>query len=275
MKRKITIALVAVMLLLTACGKKAETVPSTVGTEPMQQAQVEEVDAQAIYLSLEGYYQDTVNQRAKMYIWQTDDGLGIRVNWTASAFEEREWDMTAALTADNKLEYNDCAEYHLIFSDENEFDSEEVASNGQGFFTIEEGNLLWNGAADEGCRECVFEKLPEEEWPQSWEPEYTGIYWRTWSEEIAGTVVEMNSYIVLNEDYSGYWIAQDVGTLTWDESQLMLTVGATYDIALTEENGVVNLLIYEFQDENGVWIPTVFEKTENLPMEIENMLAEF
>lgn len=108
----------------------------------------------------------------------------------------------------------------------------------------------------------------------SFAPVYTGVYWRTWSEEIAGTVIDMNSYIVLNEDYTGYWIGQDVGTLTWDESQLMLTVGATYDIALTQENGTVDLLVYEFQDDSGVWIPTVFEKIEALPAEMEKMLAK-
>lgn len=104
------------------------------------------------------------------------------------------------------------------------------------------------------------------------EPEYTGIYWRTWSEEIAGAVVEMNSYIVLEADSTGYWIAQDVGTLTWDESQLQLAVGAAYEITLIRENNTVNLLVYEFQDENGEWNPTVFEKINKLPEKIEKML---
>lgn len=102
-------------------------------------------------------------------------------------------------------------------------------------------------------------------------PEYTGIYRRMWSEEIDGTVVELNSYIVLNEDGTGCWIAQDVGTLTWDESRLTLTVGAAYETALTQENGSVNLLVYEFQDAGGAWIPTVYEKIEELPAEIEKM----
>lgn len=106
------------------------------------------------------------------------------------------------------------------------------------------------------------------------EPEFTGVYRHTRSEEIAGKVMDKNSYIVLNDDNTGCWIAQDIGTLTWDASQLMLTIGASYDIALTQENGTVNLLVYEFQDENGEWIPTVYEKIEELPAEIETMLAE-
>lgn len=105
-------------------------------------------------------------------------------------------------------------------------------------------------------------------------PEYPGVYEQVWSEEIGGAVVELHSYIVLNEDSTGYWIAQDIGMLTWDENRLMLTIGAEYEIALAQENGSVNLLIYEFQDENGEWIPTVFEKIDRLPEQIEQMLAQ-
>lgn len=106
------------------------------------------------------------------------------------------------------------------------------------------------------------------------EPEYAGSYFRTWSEEIGGTVAERNSYIVLQEDHTGYWIAQDVGTLTWDEGHLALTVGAAYEIALTQENGTVNLLLYEFQDDSGAWIPTAYEKIQELPAEIAQMLPK-
>lgn len=106
-------------------------------------------------------------------------------------------------------------------------------------------------------------------------PEYPGVYWRSWREEIAGTVIDMKSYIVLNADNTGYWIAQDVGILTWDESRLTLTIGEVYDIALTQENGTDTLLVYEFQDADGTWIPTVFEKIEKLPTEISELLSDF
>lgn len=108
-----------------------------------------------------------------------------------------------------------------------------------------------------------------------YEPEYPGVYMRTTREEIGGTVVETNSYIVLNEDGTGFWIAQDVGMLTWDESQLMLTVGETIDIARTQENGIEYLMVYQFQDENGVWMPTEFERIEELPAEIAQMLPKY
>lgn len=105
------------------------------------------------------------------------------------------------------------------------------------------------------------------------ELEFTGIYRRGWSEEIGGATLEMNAYIVLNEDGSGYWIAQDIGTLVWDADRLMLSVGGTYEIALTQESGTVNLLVYEFRDDSGEWDPMVFEKIEELPAEVEEMLT--
>ncbi len=104
-------------------------------------------------------------------------------------------------------------------------------------------------------------------------PEYPGVYGRTWSEEIVGTVMEMHSYIVLNEDHTGYWIAQDVGALTWEEGQLMLSIGAAYGMALTQEGETVNLLVSEFPDDSEE-MPTVFEKIDGLPAQIESLLAQ-
>lgn len=132
-----------------------------------------------------------------------------------------------------------------------------------------------SSAADaEQAQETQITGVNTQEIYPSTESAYPGVYWQAWSEEIGGTVIEMNSYIVLNEDGTGCWIAQDVGTLTWDEHRLMLTVGAAYDIALTQEDGTVNLLVYEFRDNNGEWMPTVFEKIDKLPAEMEIMLGE-
>lgn len=115
---------------------------------------------------------------------------------------------------------------------------------------------------------------PQEDTP-SFVPDYPGVYWRGWREEIAGTAIDMNSYIVLNEDNTGLWIAQDIGALTWEEDRLTLTVGAAYDIALTQEGGTDMLLVYELQNDQGAWIPTVFEKIEKLPTEISELLSDF
>lgn len=98
--------------------------------------------------------------------------------------------------------------------------------------------------------------------------EYPGVYQRTWREEIGGTVINLHSYIVLNEDHSGYWIAQDVGMLTWEDGQLTLTVGAVCDMALTREGETVNLLVSD-----GGEAPTVFEKIEELPEQIQSLLV--
>lgn len=108
---------------------------------------------------------------------------------------------------------------------------------------------------------------------QSPEPDYPGIYGRTWSEEIGGTTVQRKAYVVLNEDHTGCWIAQDIGDLTWEEGRITLAIGETFDIALTRENGAVKLLVYEFPDETGKGTPRAYEKTDALPPEIEEMLA--
>lgn len=105
------------------------------------------------------------------------------------------------------------------------------------------------------------------------EPEYAGIYRQSWQEEIGGTVIDLNAYIVLNEDGTGYWIAQDVGTLTWEAGRLKLTIGEEYDMALTRENGIVELQVCRFRDADGERNPTVFEKIEALPGEIAQMLG--
>lgn len=98
--------------------------------------------------------------------------------------------------------------------------------------------------------------------------EYPGVYQRTWREEIGGTVINLHSYIVLNEDHTGYWIAQDVGMLTWEDGQLTLTVGAVCDMALTREGETVNLLVFDSGE-----APTVFEKIEELPEQIQSLLV--
>lgn len=102
-------------------------------------------------------------------------------------------------------------------------------------------------------------------------PEYPGVYMRTIREEIGGTVTERHSYIVLNEDHTGYSILQDIGALTWNEGQMTEAIGLSYNIALAQENSTVNLLVYEFQDAN----PTVYEKIEKLPADMEQLVAEF
>lgn len=107
------------------------------------------------------------------------------------------------------------------------------------------------------------------------EPEYPGVYRHAWHEEIAGNSIEMNSYIVLNADYTGFWIAQDIGTLSWDESRLVLSVGAVFDIALAQESGTDILSVCESQNEQGELVPAVFEKIEKLPTEIAELLSDF
>lgn len=280
MKKRIAIILLAaVVLTLAACGNQTETepsatapeqVPETQVTEAVQETQAVTVDADAVYASVAGSYQDSVSQRASLYAWQTEGGLGIRVNWASSASEETEWNMTAVLTEDNKLEYTNGTKHQMTYRENNEVESQEVVNSQQGFFTITDGKLLWNGAADEGCKECVFEPVPEE----AWVPEYEGVYEHRFREEIGGTVVDRGAYIILNEDHTGYWIVQAVGLLTWDETHLKQEIGIVNDFTLSQKDGKTVLTVYDFQDENGNWIPDEYVKIDELPADMAQLLAE-
>lgn len=105
-------------------------------------------------------------------------------------------------------------------------------------------------------------------------PVCAGVYRKPWREEIAGKVVEGYSYIVLKEDHTGYWVAQAVATLTWDETQLKTTVGEVCNIELTQDNAAIKLLVYPDPRSSTAQTPDVYEKIEKLPAEIEAMIAE-
>lgn len=128
-------------------------------------------------------------------------------------------------------------------------------------------------AAPETEAETVAEPLPEETEAESEELEYAGIYEHPYSEEIGGTLVERSLYIILNEDHTGYWIIQAVGMLTWDENQLTQEIGAVNDFTLSKKDGKVVLNVYDFQDENGNWTSSEYVKIDELPAEIEELIA--
>lgn len=162
MKKSIAmIGLAAAMLVLAACGSKAGTSLPAVDAAQVQETGNSESSAQAVYQSLVGDYQDSVSQRANMTTWLTNGGLAIRVSWSSSAFQNNEWNMTAVLTADNKLEYTNCSQFEITYHDNDTHDSKEIYSNQKGYFTIEGNKLIWNGASDEICQACVFERMPE------------------------------------------------------------------------------------------------------------------
>lgn len=98
-----------------------------------------------------GSYEDSWSQRATMEIIAGDEGLVIYVTWSNSADEYVMWKMTGCCDNAGVISYTDCVR-STIGTDTEVTDYE----NGEGFFTVEDGMLLWNGAAEESCRDCVF-----------------------------------------------------------------------------------------------------------------------
>lgn len=114
------------------------------------------------YEMLAGGYADKTSQRATMTVEALTDAVAVTVSWSSSAFETTEWQMTGTLSEDGLLRYTDGTKTTYTFTEESEEPETEVAyTDGEGYFEIDGDTLLWTGAEDEACRECVFEKLPE------------------------------------------------------------------------------------------------------------------
>lgn len=113
------------------------------------------------YAGMEGEYQDSVSQKATATVTASgSNGAVIKVSWANSAFEATEWTMTAKLYEDGLLSYDDCTCIKTTYADDGTPSEEVEYTGGEGFFTPQDdGSLLWNGAADEQCASCVFEKV--------------------------------------------------------------------------------------------------------------------
>ena len=110
------------------------------------------------YAEYVGEYQDSFSQRASMDVEDLGDSLKLKVHWSSSADESAIWTMTAKFTSPNTLSYADC-EYGIIEFDEDGNDSYTKEYDcGEGYFTLKDGKLYWDGAADMSCIDCVFEK---------------------------------------------------------------------------------------------------------------------
>ena len=110
-----------------------------------------------LYASLEGRYYDSNDAHAMLTI-ELEHGKPVAKVMRGASYEQfSEWIMTLEYK-DGKLVYNDC-ERLWITADENEDLTEETEyTNGSGYFSIGEWTLYWDGAEDENCRDCVFEK---------------------------------------------------------------------------------------------------------------------
>lgn len=257
MKKKIALLLLAAaILMLAACGHKAEAPAAE--TVPETQAQ----ETQAAPLEYAGIYRQPYRDEIAggviegySYIVLNEDHTGY---WITQG--------VAALTWDEELLKTNVGEICR---------TELTQENG----TV---NLLVypDPHFDDSKAPKVFEKtdklpaemeamIAEETSPRFSESDYPGAYCRTWFEEIGGTSVMRNSYYVLNADHTGYVITQGVGKLTWNMDQVTDDLGQTYSIAMTEEEGWVKLLVYEFPGS-----PSAYDKLEKLPADVEAMLYE-
>ena len=105
---------------------------------------------------LTGNYYDFVSQRATALVIEDGDEIEITVKWSSSASETTEWEMTCEKDGD-KLSYTDCEKTNSVYDESGNADDTVEYDDGEGYFTLKDGKLLWDGAAEENCKTCVFE----------------------------------------------------------------------------------------------------------------------
>lgn len=118
-------------------------------------------EAPALYARIEGNYADTVSGRAYGTLENYGDCVQIYIHWADSASVDVFWSMTAKLgETDGLLNYNDCVKIITEYDENGEIVSttpEQIDPSG--YFSIDENDALhWDGAAEENCRSCIFEK---------------------------------------------------------------------------------------------------------------------
>lgn len=113
---------------------------------------------------LVGDYDDTVSERMTAYVERHGDVYNISVNWSDSVSEYHCWSIFDAALDGDRLTYLGEEIGHYLFDDEgNEVSAEVTNANNIGWFELRDGLLYWTGAAQEECRECVFQKAVYEE----------------------------------------------------------------------------------------------------------------
>lgn len=125
---------------------------------------------------LSGDYKDSVSKKASLSLSydNTREIYGIVVEWPKSETVNDVWVMTGYMNDSDQIVYEDCIYVTIDDSKADQEDSTESASDetfsyatggetlnyesGEGYITVKDGKLYWDGAADEDCKECVFEK---------------------------------------------------------------------------------------------------------------------
>ncbi len=106
---------------------------------------------------LSGNYGDSVSQRAGATVIEEDDEVEITVYWSSSAAETTHWEMECKKEGD-RLTYTDCEKSDITFSEDGSETAKVIYEDGEGYFTVKDGKLYWDGAAEEDCKTCIFEK---------------------------------------------------------------------------------------------------------------------
>lgn len=146
----ITVFILGLSIFLMACSN---------GSAVGESSPADEKSVDVGYAEYAGEYQDLFSQRATLTAEDLGDALKIMVHWSSSATEASIWTMTAKFTSSDKLSYTDC-EYGIVVFDDDDNDSyTKEYEAAEGYFTVTDGKLFWDGAADESCRDCIFEKI--------------------------------------------------------------------------------------------------------------------
>lgn len=115
-------------------------------------------------LGVIGTYMDGTSQRAVMEVTFDEKEMKyhMTVSWANSAFSRMEWKMSGEDNGYGAIEYNDCVKSRVDYDEKGEKEVYKTEyTGGSGFFSFKDGKLAWDGAQDENCRECAFEKMPE------------------------------------------------------------------------------------------------------------------
>lgn len=148
-------------VLSTACGDRDAEWFDSILTE-MEDLTFPAVKpaAEGDYAAFAGEYQDKVSQRASMSVEADEDCVAVTVIWADSASSESKWTMTCRMYEDGLLSYDDCRCVKVEYDENGEATETEVYADGSGSFTpCDDGSVSWDGAEEENCRNCVFEKI--------------------------------------------------------------------------------------------------------------------
>ena len=110
---------------------------------------------------LAGSYYDSVSQKASLLIEDNFDGsVQMTVIWSSSASQLTRWEMTARMNGAHQLAYENGKATDILYSDDGTEMDMVLSENEAGYFTVnQDGTILWDGAADENCAQCVFEPM--------------------------------------------------------------------------------------------------------------------